>query len=578
MLWLVLSAQIISLARPDSAEVLRTARLAQARFEDFRIERLPRYRGGRPGGRCDEVVGRFCFWHDDDDSWTPVPEPAAIQAERLQLLRTLDRLHALSPSDPWITGQLVRYLMEAKKPGEAQAVARQCRPDGWWCRALAGLALHAAGNDTSADSAFGQALAAMPDAQRCAWRDLSPILDGLRSRYRKLSCDQRAALERRFWWLADPLYMVPGNEARAEHYARRVMNALQDHARSAYGLSWGPDLEELLIRYGWPVAWERQEPEWGGALRPGIISHNERNGRYFLPPARFMEAPNTILPDEWDLDPDRPVYAYAPPYATAFHDLPHQTAIFRRGDSMVVVVKYDVRATGAQAHRPPKREEQREHERARKVTRVEAALILSKDENARPIMAKGTEDGPEGVMTLIAPAEPGLLSIETLDTADSVHAARARHWLAAPPPAEGITLSDPLLLRTMPADSTHPSLADVLPLVRSTAEVRRGESIIVFWETYGLQTLAQSFRVTLSVTQMGRTWLRRAAEWAGLAQPDPRYISISWEEPSSTTSFYQRAITLSMPNASPGTYLLEISVVAPGAATARGSREITILP
>jgi hypothetical protein len=170
------------------------------------------------------------------------------------------------------------------------------------------------------------------------------------------------------------------------------------------------------------------------------------------------------------------------------------------------------------------------------------------------------------------------LSLETLDTADSVHAARARYWLPVAPLGDGVAISDPLLLRATRGDSVHPSLADVLPLARPVAQARRGERVPVFWETYGLQRFPQSFRVTLTVTQGEQSWLRRAAEWAGLAKHDPRYVAVSWEEPPSNLAVTPRAISIAMPEASPGVYRLEISLAVPGAAVARAEREITILP
>ena len=569
---LALAAQVLA-ASPDSAEILRTARLAQARFENVRLERLPTSRGGERGGRCDETVGRFCFWHDED-SWQPAAEARSIRDARLELIRTLGRLQGLSPRDPWITGQLVHYLIESGEAGDALAAARACQAQAWWCHALTGYALHASREYAGADVAFGAALAALSADQRCRWTDLSLLLEGLRGRYRKLTCAQRAALDQRIWWLADPLYLVPGNERRTEHFARRVITALQDRAESPYVVRWGKDLEELVLRYGWPVAWERV-PHRDGALRTQTIAHNQRESVDFLPPARFVEAPNTIGHGEWDLDPDRPVTGYAPAYATVFHALPHQLAVFRRGDSMVVVAGYDARGTRRE-HGTVRRmiDERRE---GRKVARVEAALVLARDERAEPVSVRGTGTGPEGVLVALAPAASALLSLETLDTADSVHAARARYWLPVAPLTEAMTVSDPLLLRSLPADSLHPSLADVLPLARPVARARRGERVGVFWETYGLERSARPVRITLTVTHVGRTWIRQAAEWAGLARRDPRYVSISWEEtPPAGVTVYPRAMVISMPEASPGTYALEITVAAPGSPTARTQREIVI--
>lgn len=577
MWWLPVVTQLAAAAPPDSVGVLRAARSAQATFEQYRIANLPRSRGRSRAGRCDEIVGRLCFWHDEDDGWLPSPDPPAIQAARRRLLDALDSLAALLPADPWISGQRVRYLVESDALGEALEAARACRAATWWCAALVGYARHAGGDHAGADSAFAAALAAMPEEQRCRWTDLSPVLDGLRSRYRKLTCAQRAALDRRIWWLADPLYLVPGNERRTEHFSRRLINALQDQARSAYGMRWGSDLEELLIRYGWPVGWEQEKPVSANPGRPSIVSHNPPTTWHFLPPARFVEAPNTIGPGDWDLSPERPVASYAPPYAGVFHDLQHQLAVFRRGDSMVVVASYDVRGTRRE-HGSTGRliDERRE---GRKVSEVRAALVLAQDERAEPVIVRGTGHAPEGVMTAIARAAPALVSLETLDTGDSVHAARARYWLHVAPATNGITLSDPLILTAAPDDSLHPSLADVIPLVRPVGRVRRSERVWVFWETYGLESAPGPFRVTLTLTHAGRSWIRQAAEWAGLARRDPHYVSLSWEEwPPPSPSVYPRVLAFSMPEASPGTYALELTVVAPGRPTARTQREIIIEP
>jgi hypothetical protein len=252
-------------------------------------------------------------------------------------------------------------------------------------------------------------------------------------------------------------------------------------------------------------------------------------------------------------------------------------AVFRRGDSIVVVAGYDVRAVTGGRRRSGSDRVKRERER--QVTRVEAALVLAKDESAPLVVVKGTSQGPAGVTAAIAPAEPALLSLETLDTGDSTHAARARYWLPVAPRPAGVALSDPLLLRAVPDDSLHPSLADVIPLARSQPQGRRGERIGVFWETYGLERSNAPFRVTMTVSQAGRSWMRKAAEWAGLTRRDPRYVSIGWEEPPRPgVAVYPRVIGVSMPEAGPGTYVLEIVVAVPEEPVARVSREITILP
>lgn len=567
MWWAALATQLLYPAQPnppDSTTLLHLARTAQAAFETFRIAHLPYTRSTSHWGRCDEIVGRFCFWHEEDPAWRPAPEAPAIAAARVRLLDTLDSLAHLLPGDDWITGQQVRYAIEAGRQEEALRTARTCHATPWWCSALAGYALHAARQYASADSAFAVALQTMPAEFRCRWNDLSPVLDRLAKRYRKLDCTERGALERRIWWLADPLYLVPGNERRTEHFARRVLDALQEQARSAYGVRWGDDLEELLLRYGWPIAWEREAPTGFSTEPPAIIGHNQPQSWQFLPPARFVESPATIQPGDWHLDAERPVTAYAPAYAAAFEELPHQVAVFHRGDSMVVVAGYrmpDPPPTESAPPRPSYRE---------------AALILAQDETRPPLVVRQAAAPREGVLAAIAPTESSLLSLETLEGTDSARAARARFWLSISPLPEGIALSDPLLFVATRDDSLPASLADVLPLTRGTDRVGRGERVGVFWETYGLEKHPGPLRVTLTVTRRGGSWIRRAAEWAGIAARQERYVSLSWEEAARPLPVAPRALVLSLADPKPGSYLLEIQVTAPGLAPARATRDLVI--
>ena len=206
-------------AAADSAGALRRARKAQERFEYFRQMHLPQSRGGAV--RCDVRIGRYCYGYEDTDAALPA-EPPRIARARESLLAELERQAAAIPGDGWLTGQRVRYLVEAGRLAEAAAVAAACRSaEPGWCAALAGLALHAGGDTAGADSAFAAAAAQLPDEARCAWLDLTPLLEGeLRKRYRSADCAERAALAERVWWLGRPFLASEGNDLRTEHHAR----------------------------------------------------------------------------------------------------------------------------------------------------------------------------------------------------------------------------------------------------------------------------------------------------------------------------------------------------------------------
>ena len=126
----------------DSVRSHRHARTLQTRFERLRLRNLPRVPDGG-SHECDEIIGRLCVWDDGDDDWRPKEEPAAIIDGREDLLAGLDSLSGLVPGDHWVLGQRIRYLVEAGRLEDAEAVARRCGlPGGWRCDASLGFVLH----------------------------------------------------------------------------------------------------------------------------------------------------------------------------------------------------------------------------------------------------------------------------------------------------------------------------------------------------------------------------------------------------------------------------------------------------
>jgi hypothetical protein len=85
---------------------------------------------------------------------------AQVQQARARLIASLHALDERKRGDAWITGQLVRFLVDQGSATAAVEVARQCSADRVWCAQLLGFALHAAG-DYRADAAFDAATAAM---------------------------------------------------------------------------------------------------------------------------------------------------------------------------------------------------------------------------------------------------------------------------------------------------------------------------------------------------------------------------------------------------------------------------------
>src|SRR5205085_10742924 len=121
-----------------------------------------------------------------------------------------------------------------------------------------GYVEQAAGRIALADTVFLRAVAAMKAADRCQWSSVSALLDArARAAYERIDCAARDSVDATFWWLADPLYIEPGNARRVEHFARQVRVRLHASAGIDERWEWKPAsgadaLATMIVRYGWP--------------------------------------------------------------------------------------------------------------------------------------------------------------------------------------------------------------------------------------------------------------------------------------------------------------------------------------
>lgn len=531
----------------DSARLLREARGAQAQFERVRRNHLPWAWGGGSGS-CDERIGRFCLTYDTGGpDWTPPPEAQEVTAARARLIEQLDEVARLLPGESWVAGQRVRYLVESRRLDEARRAAGECRAEGWWCAALAGYVHHRAGEPQRADSAFSDAIRRMPDEERRRWTDLSYLLDGGAYRdFRRLDPPERERFAERFWRLADPLFMRPGNELRSEHFARNVMDQFQDRARSAEGISWGDDLRQILLRYGWPVGWERIRERPGSLDPPSLLSHYASTDRELVPPLEVLRGG---IGAEWDVENPRARTGYSVPLpdsaARWFRRLDHQLAVFRRGDSALVLAAYQLPPDSL----PP-------------ATPVDAALALVSTGDGPWQVTRFAAGGTRDVLVTVAPADSLLVSLEVL-AERAYRAGRARYGLVIPRRAPGLIAASDLLLLREP-EPLPDSLAAAVAAARGSVRVRPGERLGVYWEIYGLES-APALPVSMSLRLLDQRagWLRRLARRAGLvAQTAP--IRLRWQEQPTPEPHVSRSMTIQIPAVEPGAYTLELTVELPG--------------
>ena len=540
----------------DSLAVLKSARRAREAFEATRRASLPERPGGW-SGVCGARIGRMCYWYDGGVDSAP-EEPPRIRKARARLLAALDGAAAALPGDEWIAGQRVRYLLEDGQPRLAAQVAEQCRAVAWWCEALGGLVRHVERDFVGADSLFAAALADMPEDERCRWNDISSLLEGeLAGRYRHLDCAGRAALEARWWWLAQPLYSLTGNDRRTEHFARRAMIRIQEGRRTPFGLYWDDDLADVLLRYGWPTFWTR-DPPTSPLIQsePRVTGHDASPAFHFAPGARALDEPGNAKPEDWSPDVQQARERYAPAYAQAFTYLDHQKAVFRRDDSCVVVAAYDLSSDTLFARQA-----------------VTSALALAADEHTLVLSRDSGVVSGTRALTAIAPCGPLVMSLEAVAPGQR-HVARARYGVTPPRLSPyHAAISDLLLFD--PADSLPATLEAVAPRAYGSSRVLADRKLGVFWELYGVDPATGAVAVSLTMARQGTGWLRRAVESLGLAGPR-RDVRLEWQEVPETASMAPRTLAIDLSGLAPGRYLLEVAVTPAGAETVTAQREILI--
>ncbi len=544
------------LAPRDSARVARTARDAQRDFEWRRRSNL-RWVSGEPGGTCDVHVGRFCYWHGSGPDTAP-SEPPTIARDRDRLLAQLDTAARQLPGDGWIAGQRVRYFLEAGRRDSALAAASACGAEAWWCDALQGLVLHEAGRYAAAESTYDRTLAEMPDSTRCAWTDLSLLLEGrAAARYRAVRCDERAALDARLWWLAQPFYSIGANDRRTEHFARLTIVRIAGESVWPVAPSWDTDERDLIVRYGWPRWFERVRPALDADPNYSVMGHDPQPSFAFFPSGRLIDSVYDAVPADWDPNADRAPSRYAPAYTASIAPVPVLLSRFLRGDSAVVVAAYDASRDTLIGRRP-----------------LDAALVVAPDERQR-FIADSARAPPSGALLVIAPRLPAIASLELLDTVH--HAAgRARQAVTPLPAGPGLRLSDVLLFRP---DAKAP-MPTTLAQAARTALVSVGDtarSVGLYWEVYGFLYTGAPLEISLTIERTGMGWWQRARRLLRLGGGGNAPIALRWRDaPRADQSAMQRAVSVDLSRLDEGTYTLRLEVAEPGGKTAESERTLAI--
>jgi hypothetical protein len=559
------------------------AKRAQAGFERFHLENLPGAREGRPA-KCDEQVGNVCYWYNEKGPPPPV-EPTAIRQRRDDLISILDTVAMRSPSDRWAVEQRVRYLAEAGRLDSAYATAKECKVGGWWCDILDGFTLHLLGRYAAADSAYTRAFAQMLPRDRCDWRSIDLLIDDdTRQQYHRFACgdSQRDAFENRAWFFARTLYSLDGNDSRTEHYARKTMEMMLRDAPGVTVTDSQEDDLELMLRFGWPRAWgvsttsSRTEGGFSMGLPRRMPGEDMRGGRNqvvrevtsyepvpayrYVPPGFVLNDPARSDSSNWRLQLPPVIARYAPAYAVSLTPLEHQKAMFKRGDTALVVMAYDARVTKQLAG-----------------GKLTAALVVSPGEKPADY-GKIVHNAPEtGVLMARAPWGPLLMSAEVY-APEKLAVARARYGVS-PPFAVGtrVTLSD--LLFYKPFGTFPGSVEQAAPHALPTERLRADEKLGVYWESYGTDPNGEKMKVSLTVVREVEEggFLKRQAKSLKLVH-EATPVIVSVEDLSARgANATPRALELDISTLKKGSYIVQLEIEVAGQYVVRAEHRIEII-
>jgi hypothetical protein len=533
----------------DSTRDLKAARSAQASFEFARRSSLPE--GFASRGQCDVRLGRWCWWLDEVPPKLP-PEPSSIVRRRAALIATLDSLGDLHPGDDWIAGMRVHYRLDGKNAASADTVARACRATTWWCLALLGYADHLLGQAAAAESAFTGALEQMPEDERCKWEDISVLLPpNTRHYYEGLSCQARRAVDERYWILGRPRFTSGGNEWRSEFYVRHVQARLADRSVTPRGGTWGHDDEELLLRYGWPVGWSREQ-QIGFAADPIVISYDPVPSFNFAPDEALYDTTASAQNDAWDMKIRTAESRFAPLGVKRIAPVSMQIARFRRGDSTLVVSAFKASDDSLLAAGP-----------------AVLGVALS-DGTVRTVEGSGTS----GTAMLTVERSPLLAGVDVSDTTTST-LARSRVLMRPLATGPGLAVSDLLLFNA--EDGAPETVGAALERAIPGDTIYRSRPIGMYWETYGVADEGEALDVAVTVERIDRSWLRGVRQKLKLSDPDsPLRLHWSDARPAGAGEALSRAISLQLANLEPGKYRITMTLSRADQVAATAAREVEL--
>ena len=511
------------------------------------------------------------------------------------LLSLLDEAAVRIPGDDYVVGHRVGARLRHVSVEGALQAARACEGSRWWCLELEGTVLHYMGEVEAADSVFRESLSHMPAEKRCERESVGDLLGGeALQQYELRTCAGRRPINDRFWWLAEPLYIVPGHDRRTEHRARFVVRDwnrtfqtfLWNRARPlspSDGCHGGPHVHPEVMpgrrdADGYRVESRtdrivmhsaRNFPRWAIRLtqRPrwGQANCNLHGVGYaFAPDWPMLEEPLGPSLDGWSFERRDFTWTvgrstlpelYDPPYGP-MSALDQQVGFLRRGDLVVVAAATSLAGTPLAA-----------------AGEATVGVVLARDEHDEPVMVLDEGAATEGThrFAVRVPEARYLVSVEAVT--DDAGAGRARFGAGLPEGGEGgLALSDVLLFEWA-EEAPEESLDGVQPRMLPTTRLEEGAEVGLYWEVYGTDA-DQPLTIAVRTRPEDPGLLSRIGRALRLTRGDDG-VQVSWEDAADAGPHTSRTLRVDLGGLPAGQHTLEVTVETPdGRATA--TREIVI--
>jgi len=317
-----------------------------------------------------------------------------------------------------------------------------------------------------------------------------------------------------------------------------------------------------MLRFGISTSWAK-----GPASDPrdrfsfSIVSHEPVPAYRYIPAGFVLNNPAISDSADWRLQLPPVMGRYAPPYAKIFKPLEHQKAMFRRGDTALVVVSYDAQAlTDLQQ------------------TTVEAALTVSPGDKPREYQTRKSGGAADGILTVKAPWGPLVMSVEVAAPAKSA-VARARYGMS-PPYAVGTRMSLSDLLFYKPYGTFPKNAEEAIPHALPTERVLASDKLGVFWEAYGTDPAGEKMQISLTVVRElvdDPGFLRRQARSLRLAREVTPVSVIVTDMSAFGARLSPRALELDISTLPKGAYIVQLEVSVAGQYVIRADHRIEII-